>query len=266
MKRWALVTMALYGLLLILLSVPVLLIGWLKWFAADQVWRWDISASEVFELFQSWGYWVWLGIMVAAQGLLLFVPVDVSERRPTARRRLIVPVVVSTFLLANLFLAGLFAILSAAMGDEVSKVIETPAKLAADVTQVVPGLGGALARLGLTPGNDWFILLHLFGWILVFWLVWGLVFYHFSRTDDGESLTRRASRWLLRGSILELLVAVPSHIIVRHRDDCCAPMLSFWGIVTGLSVMLVSFGPGVFFLFAARIRQRQPRPASSPVP
>jgi hypothetical protein len=34
---------------------------------------------------------------------------------------------------------------------------------------------------------------------------------------------KRATRWLLRGSILELLVAVPSHVIVRRRDDCCAP-------------------------------------------
>jgi hypothetical protein len=63
--------------------------------------------------------------------------------------------------------------------------------------------------------------------------------------------------WLLRGSILELLIAVPSHVIVRQRDDCCAPFATFWGIVTGISVMLISFGPGVLFLFAARIRRKQ---------
>jgi hypothetical protein len=97
--------------------------------------------------------------------------------------------------------------------------------------------------------------------LVLFWLVWGLVFYHVTRNDESETFTQRVTRWLLRGSILELLVAVPSHIIVRQRGDCCAPIATFWGIVTGISVMLLSFGPGVLFLFAARIRQRQPKTA-----
>ena len=62
----------------------------------------------------------------------------------------------------------------------------------------------------------------------------------------------RAVNWLLRGSVAELLVAVPTHVIVRRRDDCCAPAATFWGIVTGLSVLLLAFGPGVYFLFARR--------------
>jgi hypothetical protein len=56
-----------------------------------------------------------------------------------------------------------------------------------------------------------------------------------------------------------LLVAVPSHIVVRSRNDCCAPFGSFWGIATGLSIMLLSFGPGVLFLFVERCRRLQPR-------
>ena len=72
---------------------------------------------------------------------------------------------------------------------------------------------------------------------------------------------KRATRWLLRGSILELLVAVPSHVIVRRRDDCCAPAGTFWGIATGISVMLLCFGPGVFFLFVERCRRLKPNPA-----
>ena len=78
------------------------------------------------------------------------------------------------------------------------------------------------------------------------------------RADDPEALSRRLTKWLLRGSILELLVAVPCHVIVRQRNDCCAPFITFWGIATGMTVMLMSFGPGVFFLFAARIRDMKP--------
>ena len=95
--------------------------------------------------------------------------------------------------------------------------------------------------------------------VLIFWLIWTVVFWRFAKSDDPSSLLKRLTRWLLRGSILELLVAVPSHVIVRRRDDCCAPAGTFWGIATGISVMLLCFGPGVFFLFVERFQRLQPK-------
>jgi hypothetical protein len=86
--------------------------------------------------------------------------------------------------------------------------------------------------------------------------VWALVFRRFLVSDEPEALMRRLTRWLIRGSILELLVAVPSHVATRHRHDCCAPAVSFWGIATGITVMLLAFGPGVFFLFVERVRRK----------
>ena len=71
-------------------------------------------------------------------------------------------------------------------------------------------------------------------------------------------------RWLMRGSVLQLLVAVPSHVMVRDRGDCCAPLGAFWGITTGLSVMLFCFGPGVFFLFADRFSRLRPKNLDAP--
>jgi len=38
---------------------------------------------------------------------------------------------------------------------------------------------------------------------------------------------------------------------------------TFWGIATGISVMLLCFGPGVFFLFAERCRKLKPRSAAT---
>ena len=229
MKRWSYVTVALYALLLLLLTVPVTLICWLKWHTNVEQpelshWQWDAGPHEFLDLLQSWGFWLWLGVLAAAQALLLLVPVDVAERRPTRRRRLIVPVVTASFLLANLFLAGVFAILAAAMGDKASVVVEGPAEFTGKIIALNPALSAALANAGLAPGGDWVMVPQLIGMVVVvFWLIWGLVFYRFAKADEPETLVRRTTRWLLRGSILELLVAVPSHIIVRQRDDCCAP-------------------------------------------
>jgi hypothetical protein len=269
MKRWAYITVALYALLLSLLIMPVALIGWVKWHTNTEQpelshWVWEVDLPGLIGLFQTGWFWLWLGVLAAAQLLLLLVPVDIAERRPTPRRRLFVPVVTAAFLLANLFLAGAFAILSAAMGDQASVVVEVPAQFTGKLMNLIPGLSAALANIGLMPGGDWIMVPQLIGMVVCFWLLWGLVFHHFAKADAPETLIQRATRWLLRGSILELLVAVPSHIIVRQRGDCCAPLASFWGIVTGVSVMLLSFGPGVFFLFAARIRRRRPRTQDAP--
>jgi hypothetical protein len=59
--------------------------------------------------------------------------------------------------------------------------------------------------------------------------------------------------------MLELLVAAPTPIVVRRRDCCCAGFLRFCGIVFGVAVMLLSFGPGVFFLFVDRWKRVHPQ-------
>ena len=65
---------------------------------------------------------------------------------------------------------------------------------------------------------------------------------------------------MLRGSILELLIAVPTHIAARNRDYCCAGFMTFVGLTFGISVMLFSYGPAVFFLYVERWRRLHPEP------
>ena len=74
----------------------------------------------------------------------------------------------------------------------------------------------------------------------------------------------RQCRLLFRGSVLELFVAVPTHVVARVRDYCCAGTWTFIGIATGLAVMLFAFGPAVFFLFVARWKRLHPESRLSP--
>ena len=55
--------------------------------------------------------------------------------------------------------------------------------------------------------------------------------------------------------MLELLIAVPAHVMARRRHDCSAPMATSFGIATGIAIMLLSFGPSVLLLYAKRANE-----------
>ena len=85
----------------------------------------------------------------------------------------------------------------------------------------------------------------------------------------GERLfdpAQRVYRWLVAGSVLELLIALPSHVIVRRRYGCTGPEVTAFGVATGLVILLMSLGPGVLFLYRARMRRLSPRAESPSVP
>jgi hypothetical protein len=216
MKRWAILTVVVYFLMLAALSLPGLLLAL------------NLTVSESTRVFEEPIIWIWAGLMVLGEALLLIVPIGLTRERPKPRRRLLIPVLTSTFFISLLALCG-----------------------ATCVYLVLWGEHGPLTRVGLDLTPQQFLIV-IVGSILLLWLFWGWVFFNFTRTNPPVTLMQRLMRWLLAGSILELLVAVPSHIVVRQRHDCCAPAGTFFGIATGIAVMLMSFGPGVFFLYARR--------------
>ena len=257
MKRWAFITVLLYLLILVALTVPVLYLAFSKWWWLNK--SSDIQLTDAFEVFQEWSYWVWLGLMGFCQALLLFTPVRIAQRRLPARRPLLIPTITTALLLANLFLWGVMAAASAIFKEKAFDVFAYLGEIAS-----YEALSAALSKriVGTTISASTNNLEYIFGAIAaiaMLWLMWAIIFYFFVKTDDPNSLMKRCTRWLIRGSILELLIAIPSHIIVRNRDTCCAPFGSFWGITTGLSVMILAFGPGVFFLFAERVARLQPK-------
>lgn len=248
MKRWAFLTVFLYALALLLLTIPVALLA----FGDRGLKSNHVGLAEAAKIYVNWGYWVWLAVLLAGQALLLLVPINLAERRLPARRPLKIPVIVTAFFLANLCFAGVFAILCAIFTDKAFDYYDLFALFH-------PGAG----QNGQTNNSGYGTLYTMIFTVLVFWMIWAPVFFRHSAQDEPGAQLQRATRWLLRGSILELLIAVPSHVIVRRRDDCCAPAGTFWGIATGISVMLLCFGPGVFFLFVERCRKLKPKPADA---
>ena len=93
------------------------------------------------------------------------------------------------------------------------------------------------------------------------WLLWSLAYFRLGRKVTPSDLVSHQCRTLFKGSILELLIVVPAHIVTSHRAELFAGDLTFLGFAMGLVVMLFSFGPAVLLLCAARWRRLNPAAA-----
>ena len=183
-----------------------------------------INWSDPFSTFISWPYWVWLAVMFAGQVALLAVPVRVASRRPVTKGPLWLTVLAGGLMAGALVVGAAFSILEFIYGQH------DPGQLPS-----VAALAGVFV-----------------------WLIWGVVFFRLGRRMEPGDLVSRQCRLLLMGSILELLIAVPTHIVARYRDYCCAGFMTFLGLTAGVSVMLFCFGPAVFFLYVDRWKQLHP--------
>ena len=178
---------------------------------------WGGFLKGIVATYREWLVWVPIIIVLGGQALLLFLSVDTSQKRLRPRSSSLVSCALAGILIALLSFAVLGAFGVATKGDKF-------------------GEG--------TSANPFLF----FGFA---WLFWGIVFYFFLR--NSSAIVDQIVSWLLRGSVLELLVAVPCHVIVRRRHDCSAPAVTSFGIVTGIAIMLLSFGPSVLFLYKKRL-------------
>jgi hypothetical protein len=225
MKRWAFVVAALYLLILAALIAPGIALA----FIGKQG-----TSGGISETYASWQFWMTLLVLSLSQVALLAVPVRMADRRPVARGPVWSTVIASAFMCAVLAMGAAFSIVALIFNDD-------------------------------APAGDEMNILRLVGAVgLIAWAFWAIVFNRASRKLTADALMRKQSRGLIKGSILELLVAVPTHIVVRQRDACCADMMTFIGIVFGVAVMLFAYGPAVFFLFAARWRRLHPDAMANP--
>lgn len=220
-RRWAFVTAGLYALSLAVLSAPLILGCFIEAEGLPNVFKsWW---DDCCWFYGSWVYWAFVGGLTLLESALLLTPLQIVRRRPVRKRRWI-PLAATAGLLMGLLVAtGVLSIGEAIRLD-----------------QSLPGLALGAGGLG--------------------WVVWGIVFGRYAYNSDPQSAFARVVDRLICGSTVELLVAVPCHVYVRQRNECCAGLATFTGIATGLAVLLFAFGPGVFFLFAKRVEQLRGRP------
>jgi len=226
MIKWAITTTVLYvflALAIFVLPVAVMISGIAELLTGVQISDIIENIKTDCQIFSVWQLFAFCCIILISEVLLLIVPVRIAEKRPKPRRLIWIPVITTAFLFSIILLGIILLLVTGICGDVVA-------------TTVVAWIG--------------------IGFVVINWLIWSGVFYRFTHNCEPNSFTSRLMKWLLRGSIVELLIAIPSHIIARHRGDCCAPTISFWGIVTGLVVMVIAFGPGIFFLFIERIKKK----------
>src|ERR1035441_10584997 len=107
MKRWALVVVVLYLLILVVLTVPVTLLA----FAPKN------NAKEVAEVYLDFPYWLWVGVMVLGQAALLVVPVRIPSRRRVTRRSLLLPIATAGLMMGGLAVGAMFSLYESALRD-----------------------------------------------------------------------------------------------------------------------------------------------------
>lgn len=220
MRKWGIVISTFYALILLVLIVPTA-----AFFSGAYS-----PPSDFFrglgETYSAWLLWVPAGSLLVGQVVLLFASVDTSQKRLRPRAHIFVSCITGALLTA-LLTSGVFWSLGVAIqGDK---------------------FGGSFYDDTRNIVGSWAVL----------WLVWVLVFYLYLR--NSSAVVTRVVSWLLKGSVLELLIAVPCHVIVRRRHDCSAPIVTSFGIATGIAIMLLSFGPSVFFLYKKRLDAYPPR-------
>jgi hypothetical protein len=188
------------------------------------------ESLDLADIFGAGYYWLFLALMVAGQALLLVVPVQAASRRPVPQRSVIWPILASGLMAGGLVLAAIAA---------VTELVQT--------SHAFDKAWQGWSALGIGA---------------VTWLVWSVLFHRASRGSNPEDVLARHCRLMIQGSILEFLVAVPTHIVARHRNYCCAGVYTFAGIAVGTAVMLLAYGPAVFVLVANRWRKLHPISAS----
>ena len=232
MKRWGLIVTVFYAVVVAVLAPPVGVLLVEKNPSLDSS---RLNLGKVLEGYgEFYGHWfplTWLVILVGGQALLLFLSVDTSWRHAKPRQHVAVTAALASLFAAVLAWCALSSIEVAIYGDNLPPLWK-----------------------GKKDLFQWTASGILFG----LWVIWGGIFYQHYR--DASNAVSRIVTWLLRGSVLELLIAVPSHVIVRHRNDCSAPAVTSFGIVSGLAIMLLCFGPSVIALYRKRIDRYTRKP------
>ncbi len=223
--RWVYLVVTVYLLLLCAVATSP------AWMIAVNAWDVDKQAILAMGIVMSVMMLLGLGLMMT--------PIRARRRRPMTRRSIWVPILCSGLLSGFLVFGALIAL------DELAAP-GIAAKLQVDDQASSPTVSEIQDRIAYG----------VIGTSIAAWIGWGVLFGMMARRGDPTGIGMRLHRWLIAGSALELVVAVPSHIIVRRRGECCGGILTGTGICLGVVIALIAFGPSVFLLFTRYARSR----------
>lgn len=220
MRNWGRVITLLYMALVICLCPALLVV--LAEVRRPGMW------TDLREVYFIWGVWVALLPLLLGPLVLFLVPVDTTVR---PRQRSHIAYTATAVGLAFAMLMGM-AVFNALLA----------------VPRSMDRLFDAdpLSGFGIVAA-----------WVAV-WVAWGIALWCLGERMFNPA--HRLHRWLVAGSVLELLIAVPTHVVVRRQSKCTEPLFSAYGVVTGLAILLLSLGPAVLFLYRARMRRAYPPP------
>jgi hypothetical protein len=190
------------------------------------LWLWPFAEVCGDELFWTIGV---LMTTLISQAVFVFCSGTMNLCQPIRKRRAFLPVVLAAFLLTVLVVAVFLSL---------AEVFE--------MDEDAPLAWGFWILIGVN------------------WIGWSLAFLVTYAQHNRYTVARKLLSALFRGSLLELLVAIPSHIIVSRRPGCFVGMMTGLGVSGGIAVMLWAFGPGIILLFLRKRYRRESRQEIQP--
>jgi hypothetical protein len=158
-----------------------------------------------------------LGLLTLFQAAFVFVAGTRDLIRPVRRPRLVVPMLV--FAAATLLLVFGFYIATAELLDPYVDAV--PDTTAGQFLIVVLGLQ---------------------------WLVWVGIVWVYAVRWPRVIFFARVVQMLLAGSLFELLVSIPAHLVVSRRPGCFVGLGTMLGIIAGIVVLAFTCGPAAVWL------------------
>ncbi len=104
-------------------------------------------------------------------------------------------------------------------------------------------------------GNIEWLMVVLLMMLLASWGVWSFVLLVYTRQLWADKILARLVRFLLAGTVFEILIMVPIDIMVRRRTDCYCSTGSFAALSIAATAGIWLAGPGVYFLLTTKQRR-----------
>ena len=233
MKRWAILTVLLYMLLVVAMIWPVTIAAFADF--RGGIIDSPVTSDDMLKLLRddfliSVPGWAsiscavgWLGL---AQAAMLVVPMRIASGRPVGRRHVCFPLI-----------AGLMAFLPLMVGSAFSVIIY-------------------ILQVPEWNWSNWVSGMAIFAGL---WLAWAFLFAFQVGKSEPPQAVRAAARSLIAAGAIGLIIAVCCLVVVRDRDNyVIIKAMPTIGALSALSVILLALGPVAFRMLVRH-------PATEPV-